>query len=49
MFALTVSIHPRKEVNLNVAHAVILLATAASSARRKIGTFTDLPVRLWQR
>ena len=49
MFVLTVSIHPRREGNVNVAHAVILLTTAASSARGKIGTFTDLPVQLWPR
>ena len=49
MFVLTESIHPRKERNLKVAHAVIKPATAASSARRKIGTFIDLPVQLWPR
>ena len=49
MFVLTESIHPRKERNLNVAYAVILPASAATSAGGKIGTFTDLPVQLWPR
>ena len=49
MFVLTVSIHPRKERNLNVAHAVLQPATAVSSARRKIETFIDWPVQLWPR
>ena len=44
-----VSIHPNKERILNVVRAVILPATAASSARRRIGTFTGLLVPLWPR
>ena len=49
VLVLAVSIHPNKERTLNVVHAVILPATAASSARRRIGTFTALLVLLWPR
>ena len=49
MFVLTVSNHPKKERTLNVVRAVNLPATAASSARGRIGTFTGLLVPLWPR
>ena len=44
VFVLTVSIHPKKERTLNVVRTVNLPATAASSARGRIGTFTGLLV-----
>ena len=49
VFVLTVSNHPKKERTLNVVRAVNLPATAASSARERIGTFTGLLVPLWPR
>ena len=39
----------KKERTLNVVRAVNLPATAASSAGRRIGTFTGLLVPLWPR
>ena len=49
VFVLTVSNHPKKERTLNVVRAVNLPATAASSARGRIGTFIGLLVPLWPR
>ena len=40
---------PKNERTINVVHAAILPATAAYSAREKIGTFTGLLVQLWTR
>ena len=40
---------PKKERTLNVVRSVNLPATAGSSARGRIGTFTGLLVRLWPR
>ena len=46
VFVLIVSNHPKKERTLNIVRAVNLPATAAISARGRIGTFTGLLVPL---
>ena len=47
--SITVNVRLKKERNLNGVRAVTKSATAAFSARGKIGTFTDLHVPLWPR